>query len=419
MRVLQVNDKFYGAGIENVMRNLGKCLRDRGIETYYATYENVKKDNVFKIKNPINMLATMIYKLDKLKSEKKGELAFHDPNKTLTKILSLNLREFIPMHDPVTEKSFQQIIKKVRPHVVHFHNVLPSLSPIKVAKRNAIPTIASINNYWPICPLSNRMQIKTNKICDEKNWRACNKMCAFSFINVERYMKKLRDFIDKNVDCLIPASNYVKDRLVEYLYPEDRIVTIHNGIDTNIFKPISQSVDPLVIHIGRLSRHKGSHIFFRVAKELKKINPNIKFLLIGSGLNWRSPKIQNIEYLGRISTFKLIGYYSNALCVVIPSIWPEPHPLVTLEAMACSTPVIGSKIAGIEESIIDKKTGYLIDLNNEEKMVKDIAEKIIYLYENKYIRINLGENARKIIKNKFSLQKMTREYIRVYEKITK
>ena len=49
MKVLQVNNKFIGAGAENVMKTLGDGLSEKGHEIYYATYENISNKRVFKI----------------------------------------------------------------------------------------------------------------------------------------------------------------------------------------------------------------------------------------------------------------------------------------------------------------------------------------------------------------------------------
>ena len=125
----------------------------------------------------------------------------------------------------------------------------------------------------------------------------------------------------------------------------------------------------------------------------------------------------NVEEINWISQQELKDIYSRSLCVVVPSIWPEPHPLIPLEAMSCGTPVIGSRIAGIEESVIDEKTGYLIDIKEEDRMAQEIADKIIILYKDKNKRKELGIQAREHVKNKFNLDRMVNDYIKIYQQI--
>jgi len=420
MKILQINNKFTGAGAENVMKILGAELSQRGHEICYGTYENISQEKVFTIKNPSTNIVNSVNKIDKFihKFSKTKTLSMDDPNKSIMKRISLNQRNIIPLKDPITKRSMEKIIKKEKPNLVHCHNVLPSLTPISVAKDYGIPTIVTLHGYWPVCPLSNRMQIKTNKICNLNDWDLCNNFCASSFVDVEKYMKKLKHFIIENVDYLIPVSDYLKNLLIKYSYPEDKIITIHNGVDTDVFKPIFPCFENKVIHVGRLSYHKGSHIFIEVAKKLWNSYPEIKFLLIGAGLNkFNLSSEYNIEYPGWISTDELINTYSSSLCTIIPSIWPEPHPLIPLESMSCGTPVIGSKIAGIEESIIDKKTGFLIDPTNKKKMVKEISDRVIYFYQNKEERLKMGENARAHMNKKFTKEFMVNKYIKVYKKL--
>lgn len=419
MKILQINNKFSGAGAENVMKTLGKGLSEKGYKVYYAVYENVSKERAFIIKNPSTGVVNIINKINRIvQNFKNKNFVITNPNKSLMKKISLNLRNFIPLEDLITKRSVSNIIKKIKPDIIHCHNILPSLAPISVAKLYDIPVIVTLHGYWPVCPLSNCVQIKTNKICNYEDWKLCNRTCAYPFVDVENYMKKLRGFFIKNVDYVVVVSNYVKNKLVSFSYPEHKIIVIHNGIDTDVFKPTNSPLRPKVLHVGRLSYHKGSHIFLGVAKKMREIYPQIEFILIGSGLSRsKSKQNDNVKYLDWLSASQLINMYSNALCTVVPSIWPEPHPLITLESMACKTPVIGSKLAGIKESIIDGKTGFLIETEDEETMINEISKKIIYFYENKKERIKMGENARLWVKKKFSKENMINQYIRIYKRV--
>lgn len=410
MNILQINNKFVGTGAENVMKSLGCQLNKKGYKVYYATYEceDTSKD-IFRINNPMMNVVNSINKIDKYINKNN---IMEDPNKSLMKNMSINLRNMIPLHDPITEISFSRIIKNLKPDVIHCHNILPSLSPISVAKENNIPVIITLHGYWPICPLAHFKQIRTNEICTpfDGNWSICKNFCAY--VDIEKRMNKLKKFIDNNVNLLIPVSNYLKNKLTK-CYSEEKIKTIYNGIDTEIFRGKDNCTEHIVLHIGRLSYHKGSDIFLDVAKNLSDIK-DLKFILIGTGLRNFSNS-NNIEYLNKIPINKLIELYSRALCTVVPSTWPEPHPLVTLESMSCKTPVIGSKIAGIEESILDNKTGFLIRIDNKKEMIKDISDKIVYLYNNRKIRLDMGNESRNFVKKKFSIQNMLTQYIKVYD----
>ena len=105
--------------------------------------------------------------------------------------------------------------------------------------------------------------------------------------------------------------------------------------------------------------------------------------------------------------------YRNAYMVVVPSIWLEQFGIVGLEAMACSTAVIGSNIGGIPEWLIDKKTGLLFERGNSE----DLKKKIIFLLDHPEIAKKYGNNGRKIIEKKFSKEDHIKKLIKIYKEI--
>ena len=86
-------------------------------------------------------------------------------------------------------------------------------------------------------------------------------------------------------------------------------------------------------------------------------------------------------------------------------------PLSILEAMACTTPVISTKHPQIQEVILDKKTGFLIENNN--------LNEILHLLENRE-SIDLekiGKNARKFIERNFSWNRLIKKYEKMYDKL--
>ena len=419
MKILQINNKFNGAGAENVMKMLGRGLSERNHEVYYATYENISDESVFKINTLPTKVVSFINLSEHFKQKIPDTEKFHlvDPNDSLIKRIGLNFRGFMPLIDPIAKKSMQSIINNVKPDIIHCHNILPSLAPIVMAKKNNIPVIMTLHGYWLVCPLGNRIKLKSKHICDSTDFEKCNINCASSCVNVEKYMKKMQNIIIDNVDCLVSVSNYVENLLVDYEYPKNKLLTIHNGIDVDKFKANNSSTKPQVIHVGRLSLHKGSHIFLKVANDLSHEYPKIKFILIGSGIKKSIDSCDNIEYIGWISDSQLVKMYSESLCVVIPSQWPEPLGLVTLEAMGCSTPVIGTNLAGIAETIIDNVTGLLIDQSDEDVQVKSISKGIVYFYKNVKIREKMGKSSRKYVVNNFNKKQMVNKYIDIYNKL--
>ncbi|HDY8392249.1 TPA: glycosyltransferase, partial [Klebsiella pneumoniae] len=84
-----------------------------------------------------------------------------------------------------------------------------------------------------------------------------------------------------------------------------------------------------------------------------------------------------------------------------------------LEASANQVPVIGTYHAGIPEAIRDEVTGYLID----EKDINALGERIKFLIQNENLRNTLGKNARKLMCEKFDLDKQSFLLEQEYERL--
>jgi glycosyltransferase involved in cell wall biosynthesis len=114
---------------------------------------------------------------------------------------------------------------------------------------------------------------------------------------------------------------------------------------------------PYFLFVGLLEEHKGAlNLVEAFCQAKEEIDANL--LIVGSGsLKDRLHQIiaQNscqsrVKLLGKISDRRVLtNLYTNALALVIPSIWPENAPLVALEALACGTPVITSDKGGLPE----------------------------------------------------------------------
>ena len=121
----------------------------------------------------------------------------------------------------------------------------------------------------------------------------------------------------------------------------------------------------------------------------------------------------NIEILGPVLGKEKEEFLLSTDIFVFPS-WYEGQPYVILEAMAAACPVISTKDVGaIPETVIDGKTGILVDKKNPQQ----IAEAIIYFIENPEKRIEMGLAGRKRFEENYTLEKNVNNLIRVFNKV--
>ena len=147
---------------------------------------------------------------------------------------------------------------------------------------------------------------------------------------------------------------------------------------------------------------KGVHILLEAIAQIDHGEP-INTLIVG-GDNEKDPEMlrlqqlshdlgisNSVKFLGTIDQEQLPTYYNAADICVMPSYY-ESFGLVALEAMACGTPVIASRVGGIPTVVKDMKTGYLVKWRRPEPF----ADGLEVLLKSPYILRNMGQTARAV-----------------------
>jgi len=171
----------------------------------------------------------------------------------------------------------------------------------------------------------------------------------------------------KKARHIIAVSEHTRQDMIEYLgIKEDKISVIYNGIDHNIFKPVStgrRPPFPYLLYVGSERPRKnfnGLLAAFAILKAEDGVYPDLKLVKVGiSGRSdiFRQVTLREAARLGLqdavvfteyISDDKLAAYYSSALALVIPSFY-EGFGLPLVEAMACGCPVIAANCSSLPE----------------------------------------------------------------------
>ena len=117
-----------------------------------------------------------------------------------------------------------------------------------------------------------------------------------------------------------------------------------------------------------------------------------------------------VKFLGHLTGSELKKTISNAAYVVVPSEWYENCSMVVLEAMALGKPVIGSRIGGIPEQVINGENGLLFEPGNFQQL----AEKMLFLSSNSELRDSFGRAARNRVEQQYSLDKHCTGLMKIY-----
>lgn len=216
------------------------------------------------------------------------------------------------------------------------------------------------------------------------------------------------------------VSNSTKKDLMEWGILEENITIIYNGVNVPKIKLPSKDSLKTLIFLGALSKDKGIEDALEVFSKINE-KEGCQFWVVGKSdpryiklLKKKSKELgidKRIKFWGYVDEYKKFNLLGRSHILVNPSI-REGWGLVVIEAAAMGTPTIGFNVPGLRDSIINGQTGIL----SEKKSVKDLANEIIRLLENKRKLSQMSENAILWSKN-FSWDKASKASLSFIEKI--
>lgn len=150
-----------------------------------------------------------------------------------------------------------------------------------------------------------------------------------------------------------------------------RAKVIHLGVDTSVFKPLKARRQGFVLSVGALHPLKGHQFVIEALGTLEKAD-RPKLVIVGPrgdfGKTLQSYAAEHgvtLELRLGISTTQVVKTYNQAGLLAAAQ-YNEPFGLITLEAMACQTPVVAVKEGGLAETVTDGKTGLLVPRDPKE-----------------------------------------------------
>jgi glycosyltransferase involved in cell wall biosynthesis len=234
---------------------------------------------------------------------------------------------------------------------------------------------------------------------------------------------------------LIAVSEFTRRELIEYYgVKADKIRVIHNGVDTNKFKPPTfgkQKVkvdlgfhpdDVAVLSVGRLYARKGLFTLIESIPAVVRKFRNVKFIISGKGQSGEMKKLlahaqrldvkEHVVFTGYYPDLQLPRLYQAADIFAFSTFY-EHHPFAVLEALATGLPVVTNRVGGIPETITNGKNGFLCEPFN----AKQFSERILYLLEHPAEAREMGQLARKTIEEQFDWRVLVKKTMAVYKEV--
>lgn len=252
--------------------------------------------------------------------------------------------------------------------------------------------------------------------------------------DVSRYLcqegKNTYNHLFETGDLFLCLSHHIKNRLIRLGAPPNKTIKHPIGVNPEKYnfkeRNLSENETIKLLTVARLTEKKGlKYSINALSKAVNKYN-NIKYRIVGDG--HLKSKLKNLtKELGLQDKVKFEGWMSKsevkeimqwAHIFILPSVTAkdgdqEGQGLVLQEAQASGLPVITTYHDGIPEGVRDGETGFLVKPRNS----KDLAEKLKYLIKNPKSWPKMGRSGRKLVEEKFNVNKLNDELVKFYQNL--
>ena len=187
----------------------------------------------------------------------------------------------------------------------------------------------------------------------------------------------------KRADAVITVCNALRDEVVAMGVEAERVVSLRNGVDLDLFQPVERTPNPMftLLAVGHLVPVKAQDLIIGALTLL----PGVRLVLAGDGPDRaklehlaRELKVsERVTFLGAVPQAQLRNHYGAADALVLSSS-REGWANVLLEAMACGTPVVASRVYGTPEVVAAPEAGVLMG----ERSYQGVADAVNALRAN-------------------------------------
>jgi glycosyltransferase involved in cell wall biosynthesis len=234
----------------------------------------------------------------------------------------------------------------------------------------------------------------------------------------------MQEVVARKLDRVIVVSETSRiDVEAAFELPPEKVRTVYNGIDTEIFRPlpgVERRADKLLYVGNSEDRNKGARFFLEAINLLKdEMDFRVTFVDNEKHNLKLAPRLVNefglnsiVDFTGRVPTPELVRHYNEARVFVTSSVH-EGFGLPLAEAMACGTPTVGTDIGAYREIVEHDRSGWLVPPRD----AKALADAIRMMWNDASMRQRLGEGGRLRVLHKFNWRKAAEETLAVYEEV--
>jgi glycosyltransferase involved in cell wall biosynthesis len=311
----------------------------------------------------------------------------------------------ITLWNKIAADELLDVIQKIRPDIVHFHNTFPLISPSAyyAAKSEGVPVVQTLHNFRLLCP--NALFFRNGHVCEDclgkfvawpgilhacyRDSRTATTVAAF-MLSLHRLLRSY----SKIVDLFIALTETSRSKFILGGLPAEKVVVKPNFVDNENYSPRCQkSIRRYALFVGRLSPEKGIEVLL---KAWKLIGKRLPLKIVGTGpmenlIKNKVKSLPGVECAGRLQREQILALMRQAKLLVFPSIWFESFGMTIVEAFSTGLPVIASRLGAMAELVKDGRNGLHFEPGNPEDLVSKVEWALTHPNE----MAELGKAARK------------------------
>lgn len=422
MRILLVNKFHYRkGGAETYYLTVGSELERMGHEVAY-----------FSMRHPDNLPC----RWDKYFVTQREYNNVKNPLKAARDGMAL-------IYSPEAKRNFQALCEEFRPDVVHLNNVhrqiTLSILDAPYLRENKVPVFYTAHDYVTVCP-GYLMLDGDGRVCDacleDGHYRHCIERRCVKGSRAKSALAAMEASFNRahksnqRIDKVIAPSRFMRSKLIEGGWPEDKVVFLQNFADDAILDRAANAgadatdrENPYLLFFGRLSVEKGVDTLLRAFDAaLPSLPQDMRLVVVGDGPDAADLKTlasslgcaSRIEFAGYQTGGALQAYVERASLAIASSRWRENMPYSIVEAFAAGTPVVGTDIGGIPGLVDEGKTGFICDPGDVQSMADAISRGVsAFLEQPAYAR--LQQNCRSYVMENCSREKFMSDLVNLYK----
>lgn len=240
-------------------------------------------------------------------------------------------------------------------------------------------------------------------------------------------------------DRIVAECPQDKLDLIEHYRADFRkIRTIPCGFDPSEFAPMNQAEarrqlglptdGPIILQLGRMVPRKGVDNVIRALARLKsRRGIAARLVIVGGEAREPDPSLtpeigrlqaiaheervaDSVHFIGARDRHELRPFY-GAADVFVSTPWYEPFGITPLEAMACGVPVVGSAVGGIQSTVVDGQTGFLVPPKDPDTLAGRLGD----VLEDASLRLEMGRRGIRRVNTRYRWESVARKVARLYE----